>query len=136
MWDVWGVCGDQSKPPAEDLCRSPEQYGTGGVRSQLNRLRAGLHPVTRCRLPQTTWADGSAVRAVHGYARKAGGVEVVDDKFVPYSFDDVRTAKTDTPGGKSSSEKDEAATRPSSVQRNESGSGGEKRKTQVEQKWG
>ena len=108
---LWcGTCGAFAETRANRLqkvCVGPphEQHGTRGVRSQLNRLRAGQHPVTRCRLPQTTWADGSAVKAVHGYARKAGGVEVVDDKFVPYSFDDVRTAKADTPGGKSASEK-------------------------------
>ena len=79
----------------------PKQYGTGGVRSQLNRLRAGLHPVTRCRLPQTTWADGSAVRAVHGYARKAGGAEEVDDKFRPYKVEDFGGVEAVASTGKS-----------------------------------
>ena len=83
----------------------PEQYGTGGVRSQLNRLRAGLHPVTRCRLAQTTWADGTAVKTAHGYARKAGGAEVVDDKFIPYSVEEVGRVEAVASGGKSASEK-------------------------------
>ena len=84
----------------------PSNMGQGGgVRSQLNRLRAGLHPVTRCRLPQATWADGSAVVAARGYLRKTGGAEAVDDKFVPYMADEVRMTELAPTVGKTASEK-------------------------------
>ena len=42
---------------------------------------------------------------MHGYARRTSGKEVVDDKFVHYSFDDVQTIKEHTPGGRSASER-------------------------------
>ena len=79
--------------------------GQGGVRSQLNRLRAGLHPVTRCRLPQATWADGSALVETRSYLRKAAGTEVVDDKFVPYVAEEMRMAELAPTIGKTAREK-------------------------------
>ena len=107
---VWcSMCGAFAETRANRLqkvClrKPPEQYGSGGVRSQLNRRRTGLRPVTRCRLPQTTWADGTAVKMAHGYLRKAVASETVDDKFVEYVADEARTLLTPV-GGKSSSEK-------------------------------
>ena len=107
---VWcSLCGAFAETRANRLqkvClkKPPEQYGSGGVRCQLNRLKAGLHPVTRCRLPPTTWADGSAVRMVHGYLRKTGAVEVVDDKFVRYEPEEPRTMHASN-DGKSASDK-------------------------------
>ena len=105
-----GTCGAIAETRANRLQNNcvgapPEQYGLGGVRSQLNRLRAGLHPVTRCRLPQATWADGSAVVAARGYLRKTGGTEAVDDKFVPYMADEVRMTELAPTVGKTASEK-------------------------------
>ena len=107
---VWcSLCGAFAETRANRLqkvClkKPPDQYGSGGVRSQLNRLRAGLHPVTRCRLPQTTWADGTARSTTHGYLRKAGAVELVDDKFVEYVTDEARTLLVPI-GGRSASDK-------------------------------
>ena len=46
-------------------------------------LRAGQHPVTRKRLPVTTWADGRSLCNCWGYARKQSE-EVVDERFVRY----------------------------------------------------
>ena len=74
------------------------------MRSQLCRLRAGLHPVTRCRLPQTTWADGRALRSVHGYARRLTGGEITDESFVHYEPLDFPAAVPRC-GGKSAGEK-------------------------------
>ena len=107
---VWcGTCGAFAETRANRLQKycvpPPEQYGSGGVRSQLNRLRAGLHPVTRCRLPLTTWADGSAVAGTRGYLRKTGGTEMVDDKFVPYVAEEVRVVEQVPSAGKSSKDK-------------------------------
>ena len=60
--------------------------------------------MTRRRLPQTTWADGSVVRMAHGYLRKAGASELVDDKFVKYVAVEPR-AMLAPAGGISASEK-------------------------------
>ena len=60
--------------------------------------------MTRRRLPQTTWADGSVVRMAHGYLRKAGASEQVDDKFVKYVAVEPH-AMLAPAGGKSASEK-------------------------------
>ena len=85
---VWcGVCGAFSETRSDRLrvaClgHPPQQHGAGGVRSQLVRMRAGLHPVTKMKLPQTTWMDGRPVNT-HSYARRQGRVEV-DDQFIPY----------------------------------------------------
>ena len=110
---VWcGACGAFSETRADRLrvaCRGspPQQFGTGGVKSQLVRLRAGIHPVTKLRLPQTTWVDGRPLN-VHGYSRRQARVEV-DDKFIPY---DARPMERASPqlcepkrGGKSAEDK-------------------------------
>ena len=87
------------------MCRRLSSTGPGGVRSQLNRLRAGLHPVTRIRLPQTTWADGSAVAEARGYLRKVGSTEAVADKFVPYVAEEFRLMEQVQPAGMTSKDK-------------------------------
>ena len=73
----------------------PRQHGSGGVRCQLNRLRAGRHPVTNQQLPAATHVDGTAV-VVSGYARLTGRV-VADDGFIPYA-PEVRNRSTTTTG--------------------------------------
>ena len=82
----------------------PQQHGSGGVRSQLNRLRAGIHPVTRARLPQATWADGRPLRLMGGYARRLKVSEVVDEHFVTY-VPEESPASMRKDGGKSADEK-------------------------------
>ena len=96
------TCGAFAESRADRLrssCRGPppQSLGTGGVRSQLNRLRASLHPVTRERLPQATRADGKPVHSVFGYARRQGVVEV-DRHFTIYEPEDFPKVVRDAEG--------------------------------------
>jgi hypothetical protein len=52
------------------------------LRAQLNYLRAALHPVSKQRLPEARWMDGS-VMCTPSYARRCGKI-VVDDGFAKY----------------------------------------------------
>ena len=84
---IWcGVCGSFTESRIgrlKSMCRGPppQQMGSGGVRAQLQRLRAGKHPVTMQGLPQTKWVDGTPVRSNAGYLRRTGREEV-DEGFV------------------------------------------------------
>ena len=82
-----GICGAFSESRVGRLKRTcmgppPRQLGSGGVRSQLERLRAGKHPVTMRPLPPTTRMCGTPVRT-DGYSR-LNGRATVDDGFIPY----------------------------------------------------
>ena len=82
-----GVCGAFAETRANHFLGQcpgppPAQYGSGGRRAQLLRLRASLHPVSMQRLPEARLMDGSLVNAP-GYARKNEIIEV-DDGFVRY----------------------------------------------------
>ena len=109
---LWcGTCGAFAESRANRLQRTcvgppPQQLGSGGVRSQLNRLRAGLHPVTRARLSQTTRPDGTLLKAIGGYARRQKKVEV-DQHFVPYVVEAFPSAGKDCGGGRSAAAKAE-----------------------------
>ena len=109
---VWcRTCGAFAETRGNKLLRAclgpppQQQYGTGGMRSQLVLLRAGLHPVTRARLPQSTWMDGTALRSVHGYARKQGGSEEVGEHFRTYAPETFQAAKEHLFGGKTAEAK-------------------------------
>ena len=86
---IWcGVCGSFTESRVsrlKSMCRGPppQSLGTGGVRAQLQRLRAGIHPVTMQGLPQTKWLDGTPVRNDAGYLRRTGQEEV-DEGFIKY----------------------------------------------------
>ncbi len=62
----------------------------GGLRAQLMRLRAGIHPVTLQRLPEATWEDGSPIDGVGGYKRRRGSPDhppaPVFAEYVPEMF--------------------------------------------------
>ena len=82
-----GICGAFSESRVGRLKRTcmgppPRQLGSGGVRAQLERLRAGKHPVTVLPLPLTTKVDGTPVKT-GGYSRLSGRA-TVDDGFIPY----------------------------------------------------
>ena len=83
-----GICGAFSESRVGRLkltCKGPppRQLGSGGVRAQLERLRAGKHPVTMLPLPPTTRIDGTPVNAGARYSRLVGRAEV-GDGFIPY----------------------------------------------------
>ena len=82
-----GICGAFSESRVGRLKRTcmgppPRQLGSGGVRAQLERLRAGKHPVTMLPLPPMTRVDGTPVKT-GGYSR-LNGRATVDDGFIPY----------------------------------------------------
>ena len=95
---IWcGVCGSFTESRIgrlKSMCRGPppQQMGSGGVRAQLQRLRAGKHPVTMQELPQTKWVDGTPVRSVSGYLRRDGREEV-DEGFIKYTPVDLPDPK-------------------------------------------
>ena len=86
---IWcGVCGSFTESRIsrlKSMCRGPppQQLGSGGVRAQLQRLRAGMRPVTMQGLPQTKWLDGTPVRNNAGYLRRTSQEEV-DEGFIEY----------------------------------------------------
>ena len=45
------------------------------------------------------------MKMAHGYLRKVGGAEAVDDKFIPYLVDEVRMVELAPTGGKSANDK-------------------------------
>ena len=61
----------------------PQSAGEGGVRQQLGRLRAGLHPVTGNRLPIARDNCGNVFGGNGIYSRLKPGVSV-DRDFSPY----------------------------------------------------
>jgi len=95
---IWcGVCGSFTESRIGRLkstCRGPPppQLGSGGVRAQLQRLRAGRHPVSLQGLPPTTWMDGTPIRSNAGYGRRTGR-EAVDDGFIEYVPMDLPTPR-------------------------------------------
>ena len=70
-----GTCGcfaetRHNKRMLADCPGPPPRSGTqGGVRQQLMKLRAGVHPVTGRRLPMAIDSDGNAVQGDGTYAR-------------------------------------------------------------------
>ena len=105
-----GTCGAFAETKANRLRRAcmgppPQQHGTGGMRSQLVLLRAGLHPATRERLPQSTWMDGTALRSLHGYARRQECSEVIGEQYRPYEVETFQVAKVHLFGGKTAEAK-------------------------------
>ena len=86
---LWcSVCGSFAESRAERLLKQcmgppPVQLGSGGLRAQLTKLRAALHPVTGARLPQAVRLDGSAVEGNGKYARLSA-TGCTDDHFHPY----------------------------------------------------
>ena len=85
---LWcAVCGSFAESKASRLgkqCKGPppKQLGSGGVRSQLNRLRASLHPVTLERLPQAVLADGGSLIGAGTYSRLK--TSPTQSGFAPY----------------------------------------------------
>jgi hypothetical protein len=82
--------------------------GTGGLWSQLQRLRAGIHPVTGLKLPTATFADGTPVKQSYGYARKPGSTieKPKPDGFYEYIPEDWQGRnKSKSDRGKSALEK-------------------------------
>ena len=82
------VCGSFAESRADRLLKQcvgppPVQLGSGGLRAQLTKLRAQLHPVTGARLPQAVRLDGSAVEGNGKYARLSA-TGCTDDHFHPY----------------------------------------------------
>ena len=80
----------------------------GGKVAQLNRLRAGLHPVSKVRLAAPTNVDGTPIGQGTCYARPhASDASLVDPSFKPY-LPEVFTnscRRTWDDGGKSAKEK-------------------------------
>ena len=71
----------------------------GGLRAQLLCLRASIHPVTKEKLPQATWLDGSPIVGTGMYLRlQAAGKEAKPEGFVEYEPMELRTTKPE--GGK------------------------------------
>ena len=88
---IWcGVCGCFAETRANGLtgmCKGmpPQQLGPGGRRAQLNNLRAGLHPVTYARLPETTKLNGDRLQGDGVYSRlKQTNSEAESEKFMRY----------------------------------------------------
>ena len=87
-----GTCGAWAETRARRLtaaCLGPPSLSTGGGRrAQLNKLRAGLHPVSLCRLPEALWPNGTPVIGNGKYARlRASGEQEKPEGFklyVPY----------------------------------------------------
>ena len=68
------MCGSFAETKANRLLKAcpgppPRQLGSGGLRQQLTKLRASLHPVTGERLPQAIRTDGTQVEGTGTYAR-------------------------------------------------------------------
>ena len=61
--------------------------GLGGRRAQLNRLRAGRHPVTCIRLPEATLLNGDPLQGSGKYSRLWGepvdGIDLSFRQYVP-----------------------------------------------------
>lgn len=88
---VWcTVCGSYAECKAVRLlstCSGPpvRALGSGGRVAQLARLKAGLHPVTRERLGETTELDGTRVMRTNRYSRLEGELSSASDpNFHPY----------------------------------------------------
>ena len=61
----------------------PQSAGSGGMKQQLMRLRAGLHPVTGDRLPAARDSDGMVLSGSGLYSRLTPNVSS-DPNFSPY----------------------------------------------------
>ena len=81
-----GIC---KGPPA----RVSWSKGTGGRQSQLDRLRAGQHPVTRMPLPVAVRLDGSTLSGYGGYHLLKVRHAITDSKFSPYVPEVLPSAK-------------------------------------------
>ena len=81
------------------------------------KLRAGLHPVSLCRLPEAVWPNGSPVVGNGKYARLGTNCDaVVPEGFVPYIPEEFSSGATET-HGRSAAEKN--ATRVAKVRKRE-----------------
>ena len=79
----------------------------GGLRAQLRCLRASIHPVTKQRLPQARWLDGSLVGGTGVYPMLRTVVKVgMPDGFVASKPMDLSITKSAEPeGGRKATEK-------------------------------
>ena len=70
----------------------PPSHGSGGMKQQLLKLRAGLHPVTGQRLPEAKKIDGSEAWGSGSYLRLKP-VTCYDDAFRHYTPEVFGAAK-------------------------------------------
>ena len=111
-------CGSFAENKAIGLykdCQPPARsINTGGRWAQLQRLRAGRHPVNGMCLPPATDTLGMPVVMNFGYMRKKGNDDSPSDpNFKPYVCEDMTVPKAiaNEGSGKSACEKGEAETR-------------------------
>ena len=106
-----GVCRAFAESRSQRLqgsCKGPPPVSAGGgLRAQLRCLRASIHPVTKERLPQAKWLDGSLVEGAGVYPRLRTEVKVkMPDGFVASKPMDLGTTKPAEPeGGRKATEK-------------------------------
>ena len=106
-----GVCGafaESRSQRLQDSCKGPPPVLVGGgLRAQLLCLRASIHPVTKERLPQARWLDGSLIEGTGTYLRlRTVESEELPDGFVESKPMELKTTKPTMPeGGRKAAEK-------------------------------
>ena len=93
-----GICGAFAESRSQRLqgsCKGPPPVHVGGgLRAQLLCLRASVHPVTKERLPQATWPDGSPIVGTGSYLRlHAAGKGARPEGFIEYEPAELMTTK-------------------------------------------